>query len=220
MKAVKDRNCVMKIGIIGAGSIGANAARLFTRAGHEVALSNSRPPESLKELIAELGEKARAKTIEEAAQFGDVVLVAIPFGKYKTLVANAFSNKVVVDATNYYPTRDGNYPELDNQQTTSSEMLASHLEKARLVKGFNTIYYQHLASQGNVSLPLAERRAIFIASNDSQAKAVVSKLIEEIGFAAVDTGTLPEGGRWQQPGSAIYNKTLTGKEAQAALKTI
>ena len=97
--------------------------------------------------------------------------------------------------------------------------MSSHLKEARLVKGFNTIYFKHLASQGDTSLPLEDRRAIFIAGDDSGAKEIVARLIEEIGFAAVDTGFLHEGGRSQQPGTAVYNKDVTAKEAAALLST-
>jgi len=205
----------MKIGIVGSGNIGANAARLFVRAGHEVALSNSRGGEGLEALVAELGGNTRATTIEQAADFGDVVLVAIPFAKFKTLPADAFKGKVVIDAGNYYPERDGRFAELDSDKTTSSELMSSHLKEARLVKGFNTIYFKHLASQGDTSLPLEDRRAIFIAGDDSGAKEIAANLIEEIGFAAVDTGFLHEGGRSQQPGTVVYNKDVTAKEAAA-----
>jgi predicted dinucleotide-binding enzyme len=208
----------MKIGIVGSGNIGATAARLFVAAGHEVALSNSRGPQTLGELAAELGESARAATVEEAARFGDVVLVAVPFGKYRELPAAAFYGKVVIDAGNYYPERDGQFAELDNGETTSSELMSEHLKGARLVKGFNTIYYAHLASQGDTSLPLEDRRAIFIAGDDSTAKEIAAKLIEEIGFAAVDTGFLVEGGKRQQPGSAIYNQELSVKQAAKVLE--
>ena|ERR1700682_5918050 len=207
----------MKIGIVGSGNIGANAARLFVRTGHEVALSNSRGGQGLEDLVKELGAKAQATTIEEAARFGDVVLVAIPFGRFSALPADAFKGKVVIDAGNYYPERDGKFAELDQDETTSSELMASHLKEARLVKGFNTIYFKHLASQGDTSLPLENRRAIFIAGDDSKAKEIVARLIEEIGFAAVDTGFLHEGGRSQQPGTAVYNKDVTAKEAAALL---
>jgi len=203
----------MKIGIIGSGNIGATAARLFVRAGHEVALSNSRGGQGLEALVAEFGGKAQATTIEAAANFGEVILVAIPFGKLSTLPTGVFKGKVVIDAGNYYPERDGRFAELDRDETTSSELLASHLKEPRLVKGFNTIYFKHLATQGDSSKPLDERRAIFIAGDDSGAKEIVARLIEEIGFAAVDTGFLHEGGRSQQPGSAVYNKELTAREA-------
>lgn len=207
----------MKIGIIGSGNIGATSARLFVRAGHEVALSNSREGEGLEDLVAELGTEAKATTIEEAANFGEVVLIAIPFGKFSTLPADAFKGKVVIDAGNYYPNRDGNFAALDNDQTTSSELMSDHLKEERLVKGFNTIWFEHLATQGDTNLPFQDRRAIFIAGDDSEAKEIVARLIEEIGFAAVDTGFLREGGRRQQPGTALYNKELTGKDAAALL---
>src|ERR1700694_1825317 len=203
----------MKIGIIGSGNIGATAARLFLRAGHEGALSNSRGGQGLEDLVGELGDKAHATTIEDAARFGEVVMIAIPFGKFSALPAHAFDGKVVIDAGNYYPERDGKFPELDNDESTSSELMASHLKGARLVKGFNTIYFKHLATLGDTSRPLEERRAIFIAGDDSKAKEIVARLIEEIGFAAVDSGFLHEGGRSQQPGTAVYNKDVTAKEA-------
>jgi 8-hydroxy-5-deazaflavin:NADPH oxidoreductase len=207
----------MKIGVIGAGHIGANAARLFVKAGHEVAISNSRGPQTLESLVEELGDNATAVSVEQARDFGDVVFISIPLGKYTDLPVEGWENKIVIDSNNYYPERDGNIPELDSGKTTSSELLLQHLPGARLVKGFNTIWFEHLKSQGNTDLPLEERRAIFIAGDDSDAKAVVAKLIEDIGFAAVDTGFLAEGGRSQQPGTAIYNKELTASEAAKAV---
>ncbi|MET0647499.1 MAG: NAD(P)-binding domain-containing protein [Pyrinomonadaceae bacterium] len=210
----------MKIGIIGSGNIGATAARLFTRAGHEVALSNSRGGAGLEALVGELGGGARATGVEEAARFGEVVLVAVPFGRYEALPAEAFEGKVVIDAGNYYPQRDGNFAELDGGETTSSELLASHLKGARLVKGFNTIWFEHLAKQGDASLGTGERRAIFIAGDDEEAKRLVTRLVEEIGFAAVDTGPLGSGGRRQQVGTAVYNKELTAREAAEVLAAV
>jgi predicted dinucleotide-binding enzyme len=207
----------MKIGIIGAGNIGANAAKLFIKAGHEIAVANSRGAETLKDLVTELGESTQAVSIEEAAKFGEIVFVSIPFGKYKMLPADAFDDKIVVDSNNYYPDRDGNFAELDDNKTTSSEMLAEHLKGARIVKGFNTIWFEHLKVQGDTNLPTEERRAIFIAGDDAEAKKTVARLIEEIGFAAVDTGDLRFGGAAQQPETAIYNRNLTAREAQAFL---
>lgn len=207
----------MKIGIIGSGNIGAAAARLFAGAGHEVAVSNSRGGAGLETLIAELGGRGRAVGIEEAARFGEVVLLAVPFGKYESLSAEAFEGKVVIDANNYYPQRDGRFEGLDGGETTSSELVASHLKGARLVKGFNTIWFEHLAKQGDTNLPVEERRAIFIAGDDEGAKRTVARLIEEIGFAAVDTGALGAGGRRQQVGAAVYNKELNAREAAEVL---
>src|SRR5215203_5973535 len=113
----------MKIGIIGAGHIGANAARLFTEAGHEVAIANSRGAETLRDLVAGLGENAKAVGAQEAANFGEIVFVSIPLGKYKELPADAFAGKIVIDSNNYYPERDGQITALDRDETTSSELL-------------------------------------------------------------------------------------------------
>jgi predicted dinucleotide-binding enzyme len=203
----------MKIGVIGAGHIGSNAARLFVKAGNEVAIANSRGPQTLEPLIEELGDNSEAVTVEVARDFGDIVFISIPLGRINELPTEGWENKIVIDSNNYYPDRDGQIAELDKGSTTSSELLLQHIPGARLVKGFNTIWFEHLRSQGNTDLPLDQRRAIFIAGDDSDAKAVVAGLIEDIGYAAVDTGFLHEGGLSQQPGTAIYNKELTAAEA-------
>jgi predicted dinucleotide-binding enzyme len=207
----------MKIGIIGAGHIGANAARLFAKAGHEIAIANSRGPETLTELVGEIGENAQAVSVEDAARFGEVVFVSIPLGRYKELPADAFAGKIVIDSNNYYPERDGQIAELDSDEKTSSGLLQEHLTGAKIVKGFNTIWFEHLKTQGRTDLPPEERRVIFIAGDDAAAKKTVSALIEEIGFAAYDTGSLRDGGRSQQPGTAIYNRNVTLSEAAAIL---
>ena len=139
----------MKIGFIGAGNIGATAARLMANAGHEIAISNSRGPETLEGVVAQIGQRARTMTVKEAIRFGDIVFVSVPFGKYKQLPADGFENKVVIDSNNYYPDRDGHYAELDQGKTTSSEMLAQHLVGSRVVKAFNTIWSEHLKTQGS-----------------------------------------------------------------------
>ena len=204
----------MKIGIIGSGMIGATAARLFVRAGHQVAISNSRGPASLASLVESLGAKARAASSEDAASFGEVVLVAIPYGKYQTIPEKFLQGKVVVDAMNYYPQRDGR---IEFGGAASTELVGRYLPGARVVKAFNTMYYETLATKGQPEDPVEDRLALFVASDDAGAKAIVSRLIEEIGFAPVDTGSLHEGGLLQQPGSPIYNHPMTGREARAAL---
>jgi predicted dinucleotide-binding enzyme len=205
----------VRIGIIGSGNIGATAAQLFARAGHDVAISNSRGPQTLQELVDDIGPNVRAVTVEEAAEFGEVVLEAIPFGRYKELPVEHLAGKVVVDTANYYPQRDG---EIDLSGLTSSEEIARYLgPDVRLVKAFNTMYYETLASEGHPEASLEERLALFVAGDDEEAKAVVSRLIEEIGFAPVDTGFLGEGGSKQQPGSAIYNEPMTPSRAREAL---
>jgi len=205
----------MKIGIIGAGMIGATTARLFVAAGHEVAVSNSRGPDSLKTLVAELGPRAHAMTVEDAARWGDVVLLAVPWRTAAALPpAEAVAGKIVIDAMNPYSETGGI---MDLGDTSSSEVTRRRLPGARLVKAFNTIYYKHLAANGRWDRPIDDRHAIFVAGDDDEAKRVVGKLIEEIGFAAVDTGSLASGGRKQQPGMPIYNMPMTARDARAAL---
>jgi predicted dinucleotide-binding enzyme len=203
----------MRIGVIGSGSIGGTAARLFADAGHEVMLSNSRGPESLRD---EEGDGVTAATVEEAAEFGDVVLLAIPLHAYTTLPVDELSDTIVVDATNYYPDRDGRIAELEGDDLTSTELIAQHLDGSRLVKAFNTMGAASLEDAGR---PAGDhsRLVLFLAGDDDHAKRTVADLVDEAGFEPVDTGTLAEGGRLQQPGSPIYGAELTNQEAREAL---
>lgn len=205
----------MKIGILGAGNIGATAARLFIAAGHEIAVSNSRGPDSLKSLTRELGPHAHAMTIQDAARFGDVILLAVPWRAPEALPdADLLRGKIVIDAMNPYRPDGGFY---DLGGSTSSELVLERMPGARLVKAFNTIYYVHLAGRGRKDLPSDDRHTIYVAGDDEEAKRVVAQLIEEIGFTAVDTGSLHEGGRIQEPDSPIYNQTYNGREAREFL---
>jgi predicted dinucleotide-binding enzyme len=205
----------MRIGIIGSGKVGGTAAALLAAAGHEVALSNRRGPDSLREEVERLGPGARAATPAEAAAFGEVVIVAIPFGAYRDLPADALAGRIVVDAGNYYPGRDGHIEALDAGTTTSSELVAGHLPGARVVKAFNTIHYARLRDEGRPR-GAPDRLAIPLAGDDPEAKALVARLIDEMGFEPVDTGSLAEGGRRQQPGSPIYGRPLGADEMRAS----
>jgi predicted dinucleotide-binding enzyme len=207
----------VRVGIIGSGRIGATAARLLVAAGHDVAIANSRGPASLASLVAELGAGARAATVEDAASFGDVVLVAIPFHAAEALPPDRFAGKVVVDANNYFAGRDGSVAALEVDSATSSELLAARLPGARVVKAFNTINYRPLGTEGRPGAPREERLAIPLAGDDEAAKRQVAALIEELGFAALDTGGLAEGGRLQQPGGPFFNRPLRLQDAEREL---
>jgi len=204
----------MRIGIIGSGRIGGTAAQLFTKAGHEVALSHAGGPESLREQVARLGPKARATTVEEAADFGSVVLLALPWRERDALPKDRLRGKIVVDATNPYR------PDLqlyDLGDSTSSEEVAKALPGARIVKAFSTLYADDLASRGQLRRSVGGRPALLVAGNDIHAKKVVSTLIRDIGFCPVDAGELREGGRFMQPGSPLYTRVVSGDDAAAAL---
>jgi len=204
----------MNIGIIGAGNIGANVARLFAKAGHQVAISNSRGPQSLTALVATLGPNVTATTVEEAARFGEIVLLAVHWRTADALPApRLLAGKIVIDAMNPYTSTFEIY---DLGNGTSSEEVAQRLPNTRLVKAFNTMYFETLRTGGKTDTK--ERLVLFVAGDDANAKAIVSTLIEEIGFAPFDTGSLREGGRLQQHGSAIYNKSLTVAEAKKILE--
>lgn len=185
------------IGFIGAGQIGSQVARLSIAAGHDVVLSNSRGPETLAALVAELGPKARAATVEEAAKAGDIVVVSIPLKNYRSVPVAPLAGKIVIDTHNYYPQRDGQIPELDDESTTTAELLQAHLPESKVVKAFNHIYASQLTTDGKPS-GTPNRRALVIAGDDIAAKRTVTALLDSFGFDTVDAGPLAEGWRIQR----------------------
>ena len=185
------------LGLIGAGNIGSQLARLAVAHGYDVVVSNSRGPETLTTLVTELGPKARAATPAEAAKAGDIVVVTIPLRDYETVPVEPLAGKIVVDTMNYYPQRDGRIPELDTESTTTSELLQVHLPTSKVVKAFNHIYAAQLTTDGRPA-GTKDRRALVIAGDDPGAKAAVTRLLDEFGFDVVDAGPLKEGWRIQR----------------------
>ncbi|PCN47964.1 NADP oxidoreductase [Curtobacterium sp. 'Ferrero'] len=203
------------IGIIGAGNIGSQLARLAVQHGHEVVIANSRGPETLTDLVSELGTAARAGTRDEAAAAGDIVVVTVPLAAIETIPVEPLVGKVVIDTDNYYPQRDGQIAALDDETTTTAEMLQDHLRGAKVVKAFNHIGAADLTGHATPS-GTADRRALVIAGDDEDAKRTVADLIDEFGFDVVDAGPLAEGWRIQRdtPG---YGPRLTASELRDAL---
>ena len=185
------------IGLIGAGHIGSQVARLAVRSGYDVVISNSRGPETLSDLVAELGPKARAATSVEAANAGDIVVVTVPLKNYRSVPVEPLKGKIVIDTNNYYPQRDGHIAELDNESTTTSELLQAHLPSSKVVKAFNHIYAAQLTTDGTPART-KNRRALVIAGNDAGAKTTVTRLFDQFGFDAVDAGPLSESWRIQR----------------------
>ncbi|SCL69108.1 hypothetical protein GA0070606_4978 [Micromonospora citrea] len=190
------------VGLIGSGHIGGTVARLAVAAGYDVVLSNSRGPETLKDLVDELGPRARAATPAEAAEAGDLVVVTIPLKAYRDVPVEPLAGKVVLDTNNYYPERDGNIPELDSGSATSSELLQRHLPGSRVVKVFNNIFFKHLHALARPA-GAADRSALPIAGDDAAAKADATAFLDRIGYDAVDAGTLAESWRYQ-PDTPAY----------------
>jgi len=205
------------IGFIGSGNIGSTLARLAMDDGYQVVMSNSRGPETLTGLVDELGTSARADTAEGAAAAGDVVVVTVPLRSYHEVPREPLRGKVVVDTNNYYPQRDGNIAELDEEKTTVSELLQQHLPESKVVKAFNHIRAGVLASQGKPS-GTPGRLALALAGDDDAAKQTVAGLIETFGYDAVDLGPLSEGWRVQRDTPA-YTVELDAGGLRAAAAT-
>jgi predicted dinucleotide-binding enzyme len=203
------------IGLIGAGHIGSQIARLAAANGYNVVISNSRGPQTLSALVQELGARARAGTALEAATAGDIVVVTIPLKNYRQVPVEPLAGKVVVDTNNYYPERDGPIPELDRESTTTSELLQAHLPESKVVKAFNHIYAADLTTHGQPA-GSKDRRALVIAGDDPSAKRTVTHLLDQFGFDTVDAGPLKEGWRIQRdtPG---YGPRRTAEELQRDL---
>ena len=185
----------MRIGIIGAGFIGRAVAGLGVQHGHDVMISNSREPRTLGSTVVALG--CKAGTAQQAAAFGDIVVVAIPFSAYRAVPAEPLTGKPVLDSNNYYPQRDGPVAELDREETTTSELLAGHLVGAKVVKAFNAILQQDLA-EGGTPPGTPGRRALPIAGDDPGAKQLAATLHDGFGYDVVDAGPLAAGWRFQR----------------------
>ncbi len=205
----------MKIGIIGAGNIGGALAYRFNQLGHEVSISNSRGPETLRNVEAETG--ARAVNAHEAARGKDVVVVTIPQKQVPQLPGNLFDGVgeevALVDTGNYYPQRrDGRIDEIE-AGTPESVWVSQQLGRS-VVKAFNNIYARHLRDHGRQA-GSSDRIALPVAG-DEPAKATVMQLVEALGFDAVDAGRLEDSWR-QQPGTPVYAADFDADGVRRAL---
>lgn len=188
---------VTTLGLIGSGHIGSQLARLAVQHGYDVVLSNSRGPASLAGLVQELGPHARAATPAEAAAAGDLVVVTIPLQAIDSVPVEPLVGKVVIDTNNYYPQRDGQIAELDDESTTVSELLARRLPGSHVVKAFNHILAAELTTDGSPA-GTPGRRALVVAGDDPAARRRVIALLDEFGFDAVELDSLAEGWRVQR----------------------
>lgn len=203
----------MKIGIIGAGFVGRGVAKQAIKAGHQVMLSNSRGPQTLFSLKPMIG--CETGTATEAAIFGEIVIIAVPLTAIGQLPVAELAGKAVIDAVNYYPERDGQVAELDQQTTTTSEYLAGFLPQSKITKAFNAIQMTDLETDG---LPAGdpERRALPLAGDDKATKQIIISLYDAFGFDAVDAGALSEGWRFQRA-MPSYCVRMTKAELEGVL---
>jgi predicted dinucleotide-binding enzyme len=200
------------LGLIGAGLIGSTLARLAVGNGLNVVIGNSRGPETLSDLVAELGPLASAATAEEAAAAGDWVVVTIPFKAYKQVPQGPLVGKTVLDTNNYYPERDGHFPELDSHEKADTELLQAHLAQSNVVKAFNNILFKHLAVLGRPA-GAEDRTTLPIAGDNAEAKAHAAELINILGYDTYDVGPLTESWRFQ-PGMPVYGPPYTQDKEQ------
>jgi predicted dinucleotide-binding enzyme len=213
------------LGIIGAGNIGSALATVSLDAGHDVVIANSRGPESLARLVGELQARPtsrgtiRAASAADAGAAGELVVVTVPLKAYRDVPVEPLAGKVVLDTNNYYPQRDGQIAELDDESTTVSELLQAHLPTSRVVKAFNAILAAHIVEQRSPS-GTPHRRAIAIAGDDAAAKATVVQFVDGLGFDVVDLGPLAEGWRIQRdtPGYGVELDAEGLRDAVAAAK--
>ena len=182
------------IGIIGAGHIGTAVAKLAIAQGYDVVISNSRGPETLGDLVAELGPQARAATAAEAAASGEFAVVTVPLKAYRDVPVAELAGKIVLDTNNYYWERDGHIAELDSGEATVSGLLQAHLPESRVAKAFNHITFGDITTEGTPS-GTPDRRALATSSDFEDAAAVVTGIYDEVGFDTVNIGPLSESWR-------------------------
>ena len=193
------------LGIIGAGHIGSQVARVAVANGYDVVIANSRGPETLADLVSELGPQAKAATAAEAAEAGDAVVVTVPLGKIDALPVEQLAGKIVLDTNNYYFERDGHIEALDKGETTTSELLQKQLPTSRIAKAFNHIYAADITTDGTPS-GTEGRRALATAGDDAEAVAFVTRFYDEAGFDTVNVGPLSESWRVERDRPAYVVK--------------
>ena len=203
------------IGIIGAGHIGSQVARAAVANGYDVVIANSRGPETLSELVAELGQKARAATAYEAAASADVAVVTVPFRAYAAIPVEPLAGKIVIDTNNYYFERDGHVPALDEGRDTVTGMLQKHLPTSRVAKGFNHIRATEITTDARPA-GAADRRALATSSDFEDAAQFVADLYDRFGFDTVNLGPLSESWRVERDQPA-YGAVQTRDELAANL---
>lgn len=203
-----------RLGVIGSGAIGSAVARLAVASGIEVTIANSRGPESLAELVRELGDLAVAGTPDDAAAFGEQVVVAVPLNRYRDLPLRALAGKVVLGTGNYYPHRDGRVAELDSGELTTGELEQRYLAGAHVVKAFNNILARHIPLLARPA-GAPDRTALPIAGDDAGARSAAAAVIDVLGFDTVDAGDLSEAWRFE-PETAGYTPAYAADPASLA----
>ncbi|GAA2934055.1 NAD(P)-binding domain-containing protein [Microbacterium luteolum] len=203
------------LGIIGAGHIGSQVARVAVANGYDVVIANSRGPETLADLVADLGPRATAATAADAAAAGDAVVVTVPLHAIDRLPVEQLAGKIVLDTNNYYHERDGRIEALDKGETTTSELVQQQLPTSRIAKAFNQILAADITTDGTPA-GTPNRRALATAGDDDEAVAFVTRFYDEAGFDTVNVGPLSESWRVERDRPA-YVARQNAEELEANL---
>lgn len=203
------------IGIFGAGKVGTALARLLVASGYDVLIAGSPRQTALDLLVSVVAPGARVVTPAALVEGADVIIVAVPFGKAGSVPWEDFGGRIVVDAMNYWPPVDGHISAIDDDERSTSEINASRNPLARVVKSLNHVGYHEMEDDAmDAGSPL--RRALAVVGDDADARAVIARLIDDIGFDAVDGGPLANG-RALEPGHPAFGRELSASELAALL---